>query len=59
MKESIPQNLEAEALRATELLAGKVVASVSRHREKELLVQFTDGIRLLVDADAPLRLSIT
>jgi hypothetical protein len=53
------KSLEVEALRATELLADKVVASVSRHREGELVVQFTDGTRLIVDADAPLELSIT
>jgi len=53
------QDLEAEALRTTELLVGKVVASISRHRETELLVQFTDGTRLFVGADTPLELSIT
>ena len=59
VKEPTSQTLEAEALRATELLAGKVVASVSRHGEREVLVQFTDGTRLFVDADMPLELSVT
>jgi len=53
------QDLEAETLRATELLVGKVVASISRHHERELLVQFSDGTRLFVGADTPLELSIS
>ena len=51
--------LSQEALRATELLKGKVVASVFRHRPAEVLVEFTDGSRLFVDiAQNALELSI-
>ncbi len=52
--------LEDEAERASEMLRGKVVARVVRHRTTELLVEFTDGTRPFVDraADA-LELSIS
>ena len=52
--------LEDEAERASEMLRGKVVARVVRHRTTEVLVEFTDGTRLFVDraADA-LELSIS
>ncbi len=42
--------LEQESERATELLAGKTVKFVKRHRVGEVLVEFTDGTRLFVDA---------
>lgn len=42
-------NLKQEAERATELLKGKVVAEVMRHRAKEVCIEFTDGTRLFVD----------
>lgn len=59
MQNEVPQ-LEDEAKRASELLCGKVVARVVRHRNTEVLVEFTDGTRLFVDraADA-LELSIS
>lgn len=41
--------LEEESMLATEMLSGKVVARVVRHRETEVLVEFTDGTRLFVD----------
>ncbi|MGZ8270676.1 MAG: hypothetical protein ACXW1T_05755 [Methylophilus sp.] len=41
--------LEQESLHATELLKGKVIAAVMRHRENEVLIQFTDGTRLFLD----------
>jgi hypothetical protein len=41
--------LEEEAQRATELLAGKVVRQVWHHRAKELGIEFQDGTRLFVD----------
>lgn len=41
--------LSDESVRATELLAGKVVARVVRHRESEVLVEFTDNARLFVN----------
>jgi hypothetical protein len=54
------QNLEDEARRATELLRGKIVRVVWRHRASEVGVEFTDGTRFFVDAaSAGLDLSIT
>ena len=53
-------NLEQEAERATELLKGKIVAKVMRHRANEVCVEFTDGTRLFVDNQAEgVELSIT
>ena len=53
-------NPSKETLQATELLKGKIVDSVKKLREKELLIEFTDGTRLFIDwkKDA-LELSIT
>jgi hypothetical protein len=52
--------LAEESARATEVLAGKVVARVVRHREGEVLVEFEDGTRLFVDRTASgVELSIT
>jgi len=44
-----PSPLEQEAKRATELLQGKVVSEIWRHREGEFGIRFTDGTRLFVD----------
>ena len=53
-------NLDGEAKRASDLLAGKCVRLVRRHRPGELLVEFTDGTRLFVDASrGELELSVT
>jgi hypothetical protein len=41
--------LEQEAKRATEMLKGKVVSEIWRHREGELGIRFTDGTKLFVD----------
>jgi len=41
--------LEEEARKATELLQGKTVAKVWRHRRKEIGIEFTDGSRLFID----------
>jgi len=52
--------LALEAKRATAMLKGRVVAQVSRHRPKEVGVQFADGTRLFVDHQSgALELSIT
>jgi len=54
------QKLEAEAAIATDLLRGKVVAHVSRHRAEEVMVEFNDGTRLFVDSSSgAVELSIT
>jgi len=55
-----PEQLKHEAIQATELLQGKVVARVIRHRETEALVEFTDRCRLFVDrTPGGVELSIT
>lgn len=48
----MPISLEQESARATEMLSGKVVARIERHRETEVLIEFTDGTRLFVDHNA-------
>lgn len=53
-------DLEDEARRATDLLAGKTVGRVWRHRPSEVAIKFTDGTRLFVDASRDgVELSIT
>jgi len=53
-------DLKQESERATEMLKGKVVARVMRHRKKGVGVEFTDGTRLFVDAHQDeVELSIT
>ena len=42
-------NLDEEGERATQLLKGKLVALVSRHRNEEVCIEFADGARLYVD----------
>jgi len=52
--------LDEEAKRATQMLKGKVVSVVWRHREGELGIQFTDGTRLFANqTPSGLELSIT
>lgn len=52
--------LTKESELATKILVGKVVSHVVRHRESEVLIQFTDGTRLFVDSKNSLvELSIT
>jgi hypothetical protein len=41
--------LEEEATRATEMLHGKVVRAVWRHRPGEVWIEFVDETRLFVD----------
>jgi molybdopterin-binding protein len=53
-------NLEEESERATQMLKGKVVALVTRHRNEEVCVEFSDGTRLYVDrSEDGVELSIT
>jgi hypothetical protein len=53
-------DLETEGKRATEMLQGKVVEKITRHRVREMCVEFTDGTRLYVDCnDDGVELSIT
>jgi hypothetical protein len=53
--------LEKEARRATDLLRGKVVRVVWRHRANEIGLEFDDGTRLFVDVgpNGELDVSIT
>jgi hypothetical protein len=52
--------LENEAERATEMLKRLRVEKVFRHNSSELVIQFSGGVRLFVDAKAShLELSIT
>ena len=50
--------LDEEERRATEMLKGKTVKVVRRHRATEVVVEFSDETRLFVDAAGPLELSI-
>jgi hypothetical protein len=53
-------DLQREAVEATRLLLDKTVARVERFRPSEVMVEFTDGTRLYVDASAgPVEVSIT
>lgn len=53
-------DLDAESEHATELLKGKIVARVVRHRAEEVCVEFADGTRLYVDrSDDGVELSVT
>lgn len=53
-------DLKAEGDRATNLLCGKVVAYVARHRAEGVMLEFTDGTRLYVDSSqGSVELSVT
>lgn len=51
--------LKGEARRATEMLAGRSIKLVARHREGEVMIEFEDGARFYADSAGPLELSIT
>ena len=54
------EKLKAEGRRASRMLKGKIVKVVRRHRAGEVLIEFTDGARLFVDAKGDeIELSIT
>jgi hypothetical protein len=56
----LDDSLSKEAGRATELLRGKEVATVWRHRRREVGIEFTDGTRFFVDwKEDGVELSIT
>ena len=53
-------DLEKEAKRATDLLKGKTVVRVWRHRANEFCIEFEDGTSLFIDKkETGLELSIT
>lgn len=51
--------IEDEARRATDMLRGRVIKQVWRHRPGEVGIEFEDGARLIVDSSTALELSIT
>ena len=54
------RNLKEESKKATELLEGRKVQVIVRHKPSEVLIQFTDGSRLFIDiSNEELELSIT
>lgn len=63
MSALVPQTseeLSSEAKDAEDMLRGRIVARIWRHRPKELGIEFTDGSRLFVDGqESGLELSIT
>lgn len=53
-------DLKDEEQRLQSLIANKVIAQVRRHRACELMLEFSDGSRLFVNADGQdLDLSVT
>ena len=53
-------SLEEEAARLSELLIGKPVRRVRRHRRTELAIEFEEGTSLFVNrSDAGLEFSVT
>jgi hypothetical protein len=56
---STQPDLDDEAARATEMLRGRAVKQVWRHRLTEIGIEFEDGTRLFIDSAAALELSIT
>lgn len=55
----IVMTLDEEATRLKELLSDKVVTNVVRHRADEIVVEFSDGSRMIVDAQSDLEISVT
>ena len=53
-------NLTEEENNITELLANKVVRRIHRHRESEVVIEFTDGSCFIIDQNEnSLEFSIT
>ncbi|UYY76917.1 hypothetical protein [Sphingomonas sp. R1] len=50
--------LDEETARATEMLRGKMVKRVVRHREGEVLIEFEDGARFFADSNTSCRMTI-
>lgn len=51
--------LDEEATRLRQLLGGKVVRTFYRNRRNEIVVEFSDGSRMIVDAPGDLEISVT
>jgi diphthamide synthase subunit DPH2 len=55
-----PDQLKKESQKTTDMLKGKIVDNVWRHRPTEIGIQFADGCRFFVDIQLEgLELSIT
>jgi molybdopterin-binding protein len=53
-------DFENEAVKLTELLKGKVVKTVRRNRNSEVMIEFDDGTRLFVNMSSErLEFSVT
>ena len=46
------RELEDEATKLTDLVRGRTVKVVGRHRSEEVLIEFDDGTRLFINAIA-------
>mgnify|MGYP001583095616 CR=1 FL=1 len=53
------EDLEKEAKESTDLLKGKIVKRIYRHKHDEIAIIFECGARLFVDSNTDLELSIT
>jgi hypothetical protein len=42
-------DLEDEAARLTDLLRGKIIKAIRRHRPDEMLIEFDNGTRLFIN----------
>ncbi|NRA73108.1 MAG: hypothetical protein HRU24_19125 [Gammaproteobacteria bacterium] len=51
--------LEEQAKQLTGLLKGNAVHECIRNEDGEILVKFTNGMRLFINAETPLDLSVT
>ncbi|WP_185826937.1 hypothetical protein [Shewanella canadensis] len=51
--------LDEQASQLTQLLRGNEVLECIRNEEGEILVKFTNGMRLFINSDKPLDLSVT
>jgi hypothetical protein len=57
--ERLKEDLENEAKKLTDLLHGKSVKVVTRHRAREVVVEFDGGTRLFDAASDPLEFAVT
>ena len=51
--------LDEETKQLNQLLDGKVVTAVYRQRPNEIVLDFSDGRRLIIDASSDLEISVT
>lgn len=51
--------LDEESERATNMLKGRVVKTIARFRDTEVMIEFEDGTRRYADSKSALELSVT